>query len=174
MTVFELVRENVTAKDAAKLYGLRFDRGGRGFCPWHDDGRHAALKFLNSGLCYCHSCHATGDATAITAQMLGITTKEASERLRADFHLDTPTNNRPDPITKAKAKQRQDANEQFNKRWGFLCDVIHEADAELLKLDKDREKAFDNPQFVAVLNAISRADQQLNLMWESMTSERRA
>lgn len=170
MTVFELVRQEVTAEDAARLYGLRFGHSGRAFCPWHDDGKHPALKFLDSGTCYCHACHAHGDATAITAQMLGITQKEAAERLRADFHLGTPTTSRPDPTTRAKAKQRRDAREQFNKRWGFLCDVVHEADAELPSYDK--ETAWDTPRFVAVLKARALADEQLNLMWETLIHER--
>ena len=166
MTLFELVQQEVTAEAAAKLYGLRIDRSGRGYCAWHDDGKHAALKFYPDGTCYCFSCHAGGDATAITAQMLGITPKEAAERIRADFHLDTPTTSRPDPTTMAKAKQRRDAKERFNKRWGFLSDVIHEANAELPRYDP--ETAWDNPRFVAVLKACARADMQLNLMWETM------
>jgi hypothetical protein len=51
--------------------------------------------------------------------MLGVTAKDAAERLRQDFHLDTPTSRRPDPTTKVKAKQRRYENERFNKRWGF-------------------------------------------------------
>ena len=165
MTIFELVRQEVTAEDAARLYGLKFDRAGRGFCPWHNDGKHAALQFFDDGGCYCHSCHQHGDATAITAQMLGVTAKDAAERLRQDFHLDTPTTSRPDPTTKAKAKQRRGENERFNRRWGFLCDVVHEADAELPQYD--RGTAWDNPRFVAVLKARARADEQLNQMWET-------
>ena len=165
MTIFELIRQEVTAEAAAKLYGLKFDRAGRGFCPWHNDGRHAALQFFDDGACYCHSCHQHGDATAITAQMLGVTPKDAAERLRHDFHLDTPTSSRPDPTTKAKARQRRDENERFNKRWGFLCDVVHEADAELPRYNP--ETAWDNPRFVAVLKARARADEQLNQMWET-------
>ena len=49
--------------------------------------------------------------------------------------------------------------------WGFLCDVVHEADAELPRYD--RETAWDNPRFVAVLKARARADEQLNQMWET-------
>ena len=37
MTVFELVKQEVTAEDVARLYGLKFGRSGRATCPWHDD-----------------------------------------------------------------------------------------------------------------------------------------
>ena len=165
MTVFELARREVTARDAARLYGLRFDRGGRGFCPWHDDGRHAALQFFDDGRCYCHACHQYGDAVAITAQMLELSPKEAAERLRADFRLDEPTTNRPDSATRAKAKKRRDEKEAFNRRWGFLCSVVAEANPELTRYDRDT--AWDNPRFVAILKARSIADDRLNYMWEN-------
>ena len=97
--------------------------------------------------------------------MLGLSPKVAAERLRQDFHLDAPTDNRPDPTARAKASQRRDENERFNKRWGFLCDVVHEADAELPRYD--RETAWDNPRFVAVLRARAREEEQLNQMWET-------
>ena len=170
VTVFELVRQEVTAEAAARLYGLRFDRGGRGFCPWHDDGKHPALKFLDDGNCYCHSCHASGDATAITAQMLGLTPKQAAERIRTDFHLDTPTSSRPDPTTKVKTQQRQEQRDVERRRWSFLCNVVHQADEELTRYSQ--ETAWDNPRFVAVLRARARADEQLNIMWEKMLNER--
>ena len=66
MTIFELIREEVSARQVAELYGLRFDKSGRGFCPWHDDGKHAALKFFDDGRgCYCHACHMHGDAVSL-------------------------------------------------------------------------------------------------------------
>lgn len=170
MTVFQLVRQEVTAEAAARLYGLKFDKSGRGFCPWHDDGKHAALQFFDDGGCFCHSCNQHGDATAITAQMLGVTAKDAAERLRQDFHLDTPTSSRPDPTTKVKAKQRREQRDVERRRWSFLCNVVHQADEELTRYSQ--ETAWDNPRFVAVLRARARADEQLNIMWEKMLNER--
>lgn len=168
MTVFELVRQEVTSKQAAELYGLRIDRAGRGFCPWHDDGEHAALQFFGDGGCYCHSCHKSGDAVDITAKMLGLPMKEAAERLRKDFHLDTPTDDRPDPSTKFRAKQRQEAKAAFNKRWGYLCDVVREADARLAQYTPETaDTTFD-----VILAARCKADQELNLMWEEMRNGR--
>ena len=164
MTGFELIKREVTARDAAKLYGLRFDRSGRGFCPFHDDGKHAALKFFDDGGFYCHACHVSGDATAIVAQMLGVDAKVAAEQIRRDFHLDQPTTSRPDPSTKARAKQRRDDREALNRLWDFLCSVIHEANKELPRYDP--EAAWNNPRFVSVLEARTRADMMLNQLWE--------
>ena len=164
MTVFELVRQEVTAEDVARLYGLKFGRNGRAVCPWHDD-HHPDLRFYENGTCFCFACHAGGDAVALAAQILGLTPKEAAERLRSDFHLDQPISNRPDPTTTAKARERRDERDRFNKRWSFLCRAVHEADAELAGFDKDT--AWDNPRFRAVLEARCRADELLNLLWET-------
>ena len=164
MTVFELVRQEVTAEAAARLYGLKFGQNGRAVCPWHDDHR-PDLRFYDDGTCYCFACHAGGDAIALTEQIFSLTPKAAAERLRQDFHLDQPISDRPDPTATAKAKQRRDERESERKRWGFLCDVVRQADAELRRFNP--ETAWDNPRFVAVLKAMARADEQLNIMWET-------
>ena len=41
--VFEAVKENVTARQAAEMYGIRVNRNGMACCPFHDD-RNPSLK----------------------------------------------------------------------------------------------------------------------------------
>ena len=87
-SIFEIVKSQVSAREAAKVYGLPFDRtGNRAFCPWHDDGKHAALAFYNDG-CYCFACNRGGDSIALTAQILGLTQYEAAKQLAKDFRID--------------------------------------------------------------------------------------
>lgn len=168
MTIFELVRQEVTARQAAELYGLKFDRSGRGFCPWHNDGRHPALQFFPDGRCYCHSCHQYGDSTAITAQMLGLSEKAAAERIYQDFKLDMPFDRRPDPATKTKAQRQRDAKEALNRRWGHLCDVVREADARLAKYTPETADA----EFDMILAAKCKAETELDILWEGMARGR--
>lgn len=168
MTIFELIRAEIPAEAAARLYGLRFDRRGRAFCVWHDDGRHAALAFYGER-CYCHSCHQGGDATALTAQLLGLSMKEAAERLRQDFHLDAPVSIRPDPVASAKAKAREDECAARGRRWNFLCEVVREADAKLATFTP----ATITPDFDRILAARVRANHELDELWEVMRRERR-
>lgn len=169
MNIFALIRQEVTAEDAARLYGLEFGRNGRARCPWHDD-HNPDLKFLSSGLCYCHACHKSGDAVALTAQMLGVTPREAAERLRHDFHLDAPTTNRPDPTASAKVQQRRDERNKERRRWGFLCEVARQADAELRRFD--RETAWDSPRFVSLLKAMALTNDALDNLWGTNGDER--
>ena len=159
MTLFDLIRREVAAEDAAKVYGLPFGRNGRARCPWHED-HNPDLKFYPDGTCYCFACHAGGDATALTAQIFGMGQLEAAERLREDFHLDQPIDDRPMPTA---ARQRRDQREQQRGKWIFLCDVVHEADALLTTFPA--ETAWNNPVFRAVLMARARADEQLDMMW---------
>ena len=164
MTLLELVRREVTAKQAAELYGLKIDRAGRGFCPWHNDGKHAALQFFPDGHCYCHSCHKHGDATDITAQILGIDIKAAAEQLRKDFHLDAPVDRRPDPETKLRKARERDEKAAMNARWAKLCDRVRELDARLALYTPDTIDA----EFDRLLVAKCKAETELDLMWEDM------
>ncbi len=87
-SIFEIVKREVTAKQAAQFYGLPFDRtGNRAYCPWHDDGQHAALAFYSDGA-YCFACGCGGDCVAVTAQILGLTQYEAAKQLAKDFRID--------------------------------------------------------------------------------------
>ena len=168
MTIFEAVRHGVTARQAAELYGLKFDRTGRGFCPWHNDGKHPGLQFFRDGGCYCHVCHMSGDATDITAQMLSMPPKQAAWKLYRDFHLDLPIDKRPDPETQTRRLEQKDEHQQKCERYSYLCDVVHEADARLRKYTPETADA----EFDLLLAARCKADQELNLLWEELKRER--
>ncbi len=168
MTIFELVRQEITARQAAVLYGLKFDRTGRGFCPWHDDGKHPALQFFPDGGCYCHSCHEYGDAIDITAQMLGITPKQAARRLYKDFNLNQPVDNRSDPSTKARMKEQRDERKAMAERYSHLCDVLREAEERLAKYTPETIDA----EFDLILDVFGKTQDSINLLMEDMKRER--
>ena len=48
MNVFESVKENVTARQAAEMYGIRVNRNGMACCPFHDD-KHPSMKVDKRG-----------------------------------------------------------------------------------------------------------------------------
>lgn len=43
MNIFQTVKENVTARQAAEQYGLKVNKNGMICCPFHDD-RHPSMK----------------------------------------------------------------------------------------------------------------------------------
>lgn len=102
--VFKECRECVSAEDAARHYGLTFDRRGWAVCPFHND-RHPSMSFRN-GRFRCWACGSAGDSIAFTKQLLGLSPIEAVERLNADFALSLPLHRRPTQ-KEAEAARRQ-------------------------------------------------------------------
>ena len=49
MNIFQVVKENVTARQAAEQYGLKVNKNGMVCCPFHDD-RHPSMK-VDKGFC---------------------------------------------------------------------------------------------------------------------------
>lgn len=45
MNIFQTVKENVTARQAAEQYGLKVNKNGMVCCPFHDD-RHPSRKWI--------------------------------------------------------------------------------------------------------------------------------
>ena len=47
MNVFEVVKENVTARQVAEAYGLKVSRTGMACCPFHSD-KSPSMKLMNA------------------------------------------------------------------------------------------------------------------------------
>ena len=84
MKIFETVKQSVTARQAAKAYGLEVDVHGMALCPFHDD-HHPSLK-LDQRF-YCFGCGASGDVIDFTAKLFGISLKDAAQKLAEDFGI---------------------------------------------------------------------------------------
>ena len=84
MKIFETVKQSVTARQAAKAYGLEVDVHGMALCPFHDD-HHPSLK-LDQRF-YCFGCGASGDVIDFTAKLFGISLKDAAQKLAGDFGI---------------------------------------------------------------------------------------
>lgn len=106
--LFDGVRENVTALEAAKRYGLSVNRYGKALCPWHDD-KHASLSFdTRTGRCKCFSCHAGGTCIDLTAKLLNVSILEAATQLNADFALGLDDTTRPARDSPRVMRKQQD------------------------------------------------------------------
>ena len=89
MNQFESVKAAVPLRQAAENYGLELRRNGMTCCPFHED-RHPRLK-LNEDFFYCFGCGASGDVIDFTARLFGISPKDATEKLAADFGISSET-----------------------------------------------------------------------------------
>ena len=163
-SLFDFVRANVTARQVAEGYGMRIGRSGRGYCPFHEDGRHPALRFYDDGTFFCFACHASGDAAALAAQLLHVGQVEAAKRICCDFNLDTSgTSAGPGPDRKAQRLAAKDKRAGFNRRWAALCE-IHQAAAAQLERFTDPRQAVDDPRFQELLRAFCMSDLQLDIL----------
>ena len=144
-SVFEVVKQSVTAREAAELYGIAVGRGGMACCPFHDD-RHPSLK-LNEDYFYCFGCGATGDVTDFTARLYDLSPKEAAEKLAQDFGLSYDSKA---PLRRSYVRQKSEAQVRKEKRehgWRVLTDYYHllrkwEADYSPRTPDEDPHLRF--------------------------------
>ena len=84
MKIFETVKQSVTARQAAKAYGLEVDVHGMALCPFHDD-HHPSLKLDQRFDCF--GCGASGDVIDFAARLFDLSPREAAKKLAEDFGI---------------------------------------------------------------------------------------
>ncbi len=138
--VFRETRERVTAEDAARLYGVNFDRRGWAVCPFHSD-KHPSMSF-RSGRFRCWACGAAGDSIDFAGKLFGLEPLAAVEKLNADFALALPLHRKPTPAETQAARRRAEvaaAHKQFEEwRKDFiskLCAAYRVAHIILKRID---------------------------------------
>ena len=82
--VFEAVKQSVTARQAASVYGISVGRNGMARCPFHDD-RHPSMKVDRRF--HCFACQADGDVIDFVAKYFNLSVKESAEKLAEDFSV---------------------------------------------------------------------------------------
>ena len=158
MIQIQSIREAVTAKQAAELYGLKFDRRGKAVCPWHED--HKPSLSFKGDRCKCFACNSGGDAVDLTVQIFGISIQDAAKKLQGDFGVDGELDMASIRRLNAQRRAREMAKAAADRRYDKLCQYERN-NREALKAF-DPETAWDNPRFVATLRAFARAQDTLN------------
>ncbi len=82
--IFEQVKNQVTARSAAKFYGIRVGRNGMACCPFHDD-HTPSLKLDRNFVCF--GCQEKGDVIHFVEKLFGIRPIDAARKLIADMGL---------------------------------------------------------------------------------------
>ena len=85
MSIYQRIKQTVTTRQAAQMYGLPVNRSGMARCPFHND-RNPSMKVDDRF--YCFGCHASGDVIDFTARLFGISLKDAAKKLAEDFGID--------------------------------------------------------------------------------------
>lgn len=105
MIDFRSVRERVPAEDAARFYGLEFNRRGWAVCPFHQD-KHPSISF-KGGRFRCWACGANGDSLDFTARLFNLDSVQAAEKLNVDFHLGLAHEAKENPETLQVERERR-------------------------------------------------------------------
>ena len=143
-SVFEVVKQSVTVREAAELYGIAVGRSGMACCPFHDD-RHPSMKV--DARFHCFGCGADGDVIDFTARLYDLSPKEAAEKLAQDFGLSYDSKA---PLRRSYVRQKSEAQVRKEKRehgWRVLTDYYHllrkwEADYSPKTPDEDPHPRF--------------------------------
>ena len=174
-SVFEVVKQSVTVREAAEMYGIAVGRGGMACCPFHDD-RHPSMK-LNEDYFYCFGCGATGDVIDFTARLYDLSPKEAAEKLALDFGLAYDSQA---PPRRRYVRQKTEAQKLKEKRehgWRVLADYYH----LLRKWETDYSpKTPDEDPHPRFMEAIQKKDYMgylldtpaLSMCWQTPCSRR--
>ena len=84
MNVFDAVKQSVTTRQAAKMYGLKIRRNNMASCPFHND-RTPSMKVDNRS--HCFGCGADGDVIDFVSRLYGISSLEAAQKIASDFGI---------------------------------------------------------------------------------------
>ena len=163
-SVFEVVKQSVTAREAAELYGIAVGRGGMACCPFHDD-RHPSLK-LNEDYFYCFGCGATGDVIDFTARLFNLSPLDAARKLALDFGIDPNT-----PVSAAVALPRIRQEESQREREGHCASVLIEYE----RLLKNRQQRFApvhpsdewDGRFVSASHALPQVSYMIDCLYDT-------
>ena len=156
MNVFEIVKENVTARQAAEAYGLKVGRTGMACCPFHSD-KSPSMKLDERY--YCFGCGATGDAV----------------NLAEDFGLNYDSRQKPSVRPRIREPTpEQKYQKEENHCYKVLTDYFHllrEWEKKYAPKQPDEEW---NPLFAEALHRKNYIEYLLDILLYGSLEERKA
>ena len=120
--LFEVVKQSVTVREAAEMYGIAVGRGGMACCPFHDD-RHPSMKVDTRF--HCFGCGADGDVIDFTARLYNLAPREAAEKLAQDFGLAYDSQAPPRRRYIRQRSEGQKFRENRDHAFRVLADYYH-------------------------------------------------
>lgn len=160
--VFSQVRA-IPAHEAAQRLGISLTRKGSRYwacCPIHGE-RTASLCFFPDGHFYCFGCHASGSTVDLYQKVLSLGTPlEAAQRAAADYGLTAETvDTEAIQIRHQRADVIRDLERDRILEESRLCKAMHIA--KDIASSKDAQTAWDDPEFLLAMDALSYAQDRL-------------
>lgn len=170
MSVFDIVRENLTARNVAEYYGLKVNRKGMSCCPFHDD-KTPSMKIDQRY--YCFGCGEKGDAVDYVSKMFGLNPKDAAVKICADFGVSFDEKyHSSHKKVKPKKSYEQIFKEAENHCYMVLCDYLHLLKSWKAKYAPKDENSEWHPRFCEALKEIDHVEYLLDLILDGDISDR--
>lgn len=133
MNIFKQIKEAVTTRQAAEMYGLKVNRSGMACCPFHND-KHPSMK-VDQGY-YCFACGAKGDVIHFVEKFFGISAYEAAIKVANDFGIPIKSGKKKSKASSKKKKTQKKNPYQLMKKfekWEKYCIRVLSDYLDLLK-----------------------------------------
>lgn len=172
MNVFEAVKQNLTARQAAEMYGVRVNRHGMAVCPFHND-KNPSMK-LDMRF-HCFACQADGDAVDFVSRLFGLPSREAAVKIANDFGIGYDSGRKPSVRARIREPTpEQKYQQEENRCYKVLSDYYH-----LLREWKEQyapKQPEDewHPLFVEALQRESHIEYLLDVLLYGTAEEKKA
>ena len=162
--LFEIVKLNITARQAAEAYGFRPNRSSMICCPFHAD-RNPSMK-VDSRF-HCFGCGVDGDVIDFAAKLFQLSLQQAAEKLATDFGL-SGTDGFP-PMHYSPVEKPLNQKEQFYK---ILCSYRSLlADWRITYAPQNPEDPL-HPCFIASMHYADRVQYLLDILLQGSSHEK--
>ena len=172
MNVFEAVRGNVTARQAAELYGIRVNRHGMAVCPFHND-KNPSMKVDKRF--HCFACQADGDAVDFVSRLFGLPGKKAAVKIANDFGIGYDSGQKPSVRPKIREPTpEQKYQQEENRCFKVLSDYFHHLRTWKRQYAPQQPEDEWHPLFVEALQRESHIEYLLDVLLYGTAEEKKA
>lgn len=134
------IKQSVTMRQAAEMYGLHVNAMHKAICPFHADSNPSMHIYPGQGGWYCFTCNLGGDVIDFVKRLFGLSFRDAIAKINTDFHLGLPLT---DKLTEEQreeaariARQRRKEYERKREKHDALLSAYHAALDRWCELDR--------------------------------------
>ena len=166
------VKQNVTTRQAAELYGIRVGRNGMAVCPFHND-KNPSMKLDRRF--HCFGCQADGDAVDFVSRLFGLPSKEAAMKIADDFGISYDSRQKPSIRPKIREPTpEQKYQQEENHCYKVLSDYFHLLRKWEKQYAPQRTDEVWHPLFVEALQKKSYIEYLLDILLYDTPEEKKA
>ena len=170
MNLFESVKDTVSKRSAAEMYGLQVDRKGFCKCPFHND-KNPSMK--TDKRYHCFGCNADGDVIDFAARLFSLSPKDAAMKLAADFGISYDKS--MIPSTKPKHRELSEAEKlkhQVNFCFSELTDYRHKLVRWQEQYAPQTPEDDLHPLFLESIHNLERVEYQIDTLLYGSDAEK--